>query len=163
MSNKTYHLEHLLFVPRTFSNVFQRSIQFVCGGCNLYLFVYLDAFITDPMSYHLDFISLINHDVLLIHFDLENQIQAYFLLETNRVLASPLFEVFEKDYNIWQCTLTRHFVGHKLPSLVVKNIANITWESLGSLENGFLIFTFDSVDHATTILDRAPCHMLIDI
>jgi hypothetical protein len=44
---------------------------------------------------------------------------------------------------------------------VVNSIAKRIWGSYGlsivlSLDNGFFLFTFDSVDHATNVLERAP-------
>jgi len=55
-------------------------------------------------------------------------------------------------------------VGQKLPYPVVNSIAKRIWSSYGLLkvlssDNGFFLFTFDSVDHATNVLERAPWHM----
>jgi len=60
--------------------------------------------------------------------------------------------------------LLDNFVGLKLPFPVVKSIANRIGGPLGLLEVlssniGFFIFSFDSVVHASAILDRAPWHM----
>ena len=54
--------------------------------------------------------------------------------------------------------LLANFVGLKLLFRVVKSIANRIWGSLGLLEvlssnNGFFIFSFNSVIHASAILD----------
>jgi hypothetical protein len=72
--------------------------------------------------------------------------------------------VFEDGCEFWKSTLVGHFVGQKLPYPVVNSIANKIWSSYGlsevlSSDNGFYIFNFDSVDHATNVLERAPWHM----
>uniref|UniRef100_A0A2K1R9N2 DUF4283 domain-containing protein n=1 Tax=Populus trichocarpa TaxID=3694 RepID=A0A2K1R9N2_POPTR len=66
--------------------------------------------------------------------------------EMNHVLSSKVDEV------------------KKLPYPVVNSIAKRIWSSYGlsevlSSDNGFFLFTFDSVDHATNVLERAPWHM----
>jgi hypothetical protein len=58
----------------------------------------------------------------------------------------------------------RIIIGPKLPFLVARSIANRIWGSLGLLEvlssdNGFFLFSFDSVEHASAILDCALWHM----
>jgi hypothetical protein len=80
-----------------------------------------------------------------------------------RVTVTPL-DVFEDGCEFWKSALVGHFVGQKLPYPVVNSIANRIWSSYGlsevlSLDNGFFIFNFDSVDHATNVLERAPWHM----
>jgi hypothetical protein len=82
-------------------------------------------------------------------------------MDATRVIVSRPIDVFEEGCTLWQSTIVGHFVGPKLPFLVVKTIANRIWGSLGLLEvlsskNGFFIFSFDSVEHASAILDRAP-------
>jgi len=58
----------------------------------------------------------------------------------------------------------RIIIGPKLPFPVARSIANRIWGSLGLLEvlssdNGFFLFSFDSVEHASAILDCALWHM----
>jgi hypothetical protein len=72
--------------------------------------------------------------------------------------------VFEDGCEFWKSTLVGHFVGQKLPYPVVNSIANRIWISYGlsevlSSDNSFFIFNFDSVDHATNVLERAPWNM----
>ena len=55
-------------------------------------------------------------------------------------------------------------MGQKLPYPVVNSIAKRIWGSHGlsevlSTDNGFVLFTFDYVDSAINILERAPSHM----
>jgi hypothetical protein len=62
--------------------------------------------------------------------------------------------------------LLDNFVGLKLPFPVVKSIANRIGGPLGLLEvlssnNGFFIFSFDSVVHASAILDMANRHLVL--
>ena len=81
------------------------------------------------------------------------------------MIASPPIDIFDKGCcTLWKSTIVGHFVSSKLPFLVVKYIANRIWGSLGLLEvlssdNGFFIFSFDLVEHASAILDYAPCYM----
>jgi hypothetical protein len=75
-----------------------------------------------------------------------------------------MLDVFEDGCEFWKSTLVGHFVGQKLRYPVVNSIAKRIWGSYGlsevlSSDNGFFIFTFDSVDHATNVLERAPWHM----
>ena len=67
-----------------------------------------------------------------------------------RVTVAPPLDVFEDGCEFWKSTLVGHFVGQKLPYPVVNTIAKRIW---------FFIFNFDSVDHATNVLERAPWHM----
>jgi hypothetical protein len=81
-----------------------------------------------------------------------------------RVIVAPPLDVFEDGCEFWKSTLVGHFVGQKLPYPVVNSIAKRIWSSYGlsevlSSDNGFFIFNFDSVDHATNVLERAPWHM----
>jgi len=81
-----------------------------------------------------------------------------------RVTVAPPLDVFEDGRELWKSTLVGHFVGQKLPYPVVNSIAKRIWGSYGlsevlSSDNGFFLFTFDSVDHATNLLERAPWHM----
>ncbi|KAI5568972.1 hypothetical protein BDE02_12G048300 [Populus trichocarpa] len=81
-----------------------------------------------------------------------------------RVTVAPPLDVFEDGCKFWKSTLVGHFVGQKLPYPVVNSIAKRIWSSYGlsevlSSDNGFFIFNFDSVDHATNVLERAPWHM----
>jgi len=77
-----------------------------------------------------------------------------------RVTVAPPLDVFEDGCEFWKSTLIGHFVGQKLPYLVVNSIAKRIWSSYGlsevlSSDNGFFIFNFDSVDHAINVLERA--------
>ena len=81
-----------------------------------------------------------------------------------RLTVAPPLDVFEDGCELWKSTLVGHFVGQKLPYPVVNSIAKRIWGFYGlsevlSLDNGFFLFTFDSVDHATNVLERAPWHM----
>uniref|UniRef100_A0A2K1XI89 DUF4283 domain-containing protein n=1 Tax=Populus trichocarpa TaxID=3694 RepID=A0A2K1XI89_POPTR len=81
-----------------------------------------------------------------------------------RVTVAPPLDVFEDGCEFWKSTLVGHFMGQKLPYPVVNSIAKRIWSSYGlsevlSSDNGFFIFNFDSVDHATNVLERAPWHM----
>lgn len=81
-----------------------------------------------------------------------------------RVTVAPPLDVFEDGCELWKSTLVGHFVGQKLPYPVVNSIAKRIWGSHGlsevlSSDNGFFLFTFDSVDRATNVLERAPWHM----
>ena len=81
-----------------------------------------------------------------------------------RVTVAPPLDVFEDGCEFWKSTLVGLFVGQKLPYPVVNSIAKRIWSSYGlsevlSSDNGFFIFNFDSVDHATNVLERAPWHM----
>ena len=78
--------------------------------------------------------------------------------------VAPPLDVFEDGCELWKSTLVGHFVGQKLPYPVVNSIAKRIWGSHGlsevlSSDNGFFLFTFDSVDRATNVLERAPWHM----
>nr|XP_034902021.1 uncharacterized protein LOC118039434 [Populus alba] len=66
--------------------------------------------------------------------------------------VAPPRDVFDDGCELWKSTLVGHFVGQKLPYPVVNSIAKRIWGSYGlsevlSSENGFYLFTFDSVDH----------------
>jgi hypothetical protein len=81
-----------------------------------------------------------------------------------RVTVAPPLDMFEDGCELWKSTLVGHFVGQKLLYPVVNSIAKRIWGSYGLLDvlssdNGFFLFTFDSVDHATNVLERAPWHM----
>jgi len=81
-----------------------------------------------------------------------------------RVTVTPTLDVFKDGCEFWKSTLVGHFVGQKLPYPVVNSIAKRIRGSYDllevlSLDNGFFIFTFDFVDHATNVLERAPWHM----
>ena len=81
-----------------------------------------------------------------------------------RVTVARPLDVFEDGCELWKSTVVGHFVGHKLPYPVVNSIAKRIWGSHGlsevlSSDNGFFLFTFDSVDRATNVLERAPWHM----
>jgi hypothetical protein len=85
------------------------------------------------------------------------------MVDGHVMVASPL-DVFEDDYELWQSTLVGHYVGQKLSYPVVNSIAKKNMRLLRSSnvlssENGFFLFTFDHVDHATNVLERAPWHM----
>jgi hypothetical protein len=77
------------------------------------------------------------------------------------VTVAPPLDVFEDGCELWKSTLDGHFVGHKLPYPVVNSIAKRIWGSYGlsevlSSDNGFFfLFTFNSIDHATNVLERA--------
>jgi len=67
------------------------------------------------------------------------------------VTFCPPVDVFEEGCTLWQSTIVGHFVGPKLPFPVLYS------------DNGFFIFSFDSVEHASTILNYALWHMVKDI
>ena len=78
-----------------------------------------------------------------------------------RVTVAPPADVFEDGYKLWKSTLIDHFVGQKLPYHVVNSIAERIRSSYGlsevlSSDNGFFLFTFDSIDRTTNVLERAP-------
>jgi hypothetical protein len=76
------------------------------------------------------------------------------VMTDGHVTIAPPLDVFEDGCELWKSTLVDHFVGQKLPYPVVNYIAKRLWGSYG-----FFLFTFDSVDHATNVLERAPWHM----
>ena len=81
-----------------------------------------------------------------------------------RITVAPPRDVFDDSCELWKSTLVGHFMGQKLPYPVVNSIAKRIWGSYGlsevlSAENGFYLFTFDFVDRATNVLERAPWHM----
>jgi len=86
------------------------------------------------------------------------------VMTDGRVTVAPPLDVFESGCELWKSTLVGHFVGQKLPYPVVNSIAKRIWGSYGlsevlSSDNGFFLFTFDSVNHAINVLERAPWHM----
>ena len=85
-------------------------------------------------------------------------------ITNGRITVAPPRDVFDDGCELWKSTLVGHFVGQKLPYLVVNSIAKKIWGSYGlsevlSSKNGFYLFTFDSVDRATNVLERALWHM----
>jgi hypothetical protein len=82
-------------------------------------------------------------------------------MTNGRLIVAPPLDVFEDGCELWKSTLVGHFVGQKLPYPVVNSIAKRIWGSYGlsevlSSDNDFFLFTFDSFDHATNVLERAP-------
>jgi hypothetical protein len=78
-----------------------------------------------------------------------------------RVRVAPPLDVFKDGCKVWKSTLVGHFVGQKLLYPIVNFIAKRIWGSYGlsevlSSDNGFFLFTFDSIDHATNVMERAP-------
>jgi len=79
-------------------------------------------------------------------------------------VAPPLY-VFEDGCELWKSTLVGHFMGQKSPYPVVNSIAKRIWGAYDlsevlSSDNGFFLFTFYSVNHATNVLDKALWHMV---